>query len=60
MGPHPLGGKMVAFGLGDAANLELTVECVKNSLEFTQGRKITEVGIFMHVHADEIRYLDRS
>jgi hypothetical protein len=51
---------MVAFGLGDAANLELTVECVKNSLEFTQGRKITEVGIFMHVHADEIRYLDRS
>jgi hypothetical protein len=47
-------------GLGDTANLELTMECVKNSLKFTQGGKLTEVSIFMHVHADEIRYLDRS
>jgi len=44
--------KIVA--LGNTSDLKLSVQRVQNVLEFTQGREIPEVRVFMHIHADKI------
>ena len=45
-------------GLGDTADLELTMKRIEYPLEFAQSGQISEVGVLVHIHADEVGDFD--